>query len=55
MDPKLVKTFKELGDLYKLLEIEPTDDKKTIKRAYKRQAIIHHPDKSKAIDASTTT
>jgi len=51
MDPKLIKSFKELGDLYKILAIEPTDDKKQIKRAYKDQAKIHHPDKSKAIDA----
>lgn len=47
MDPKLLKTFKELGDLYKILHIEPTDDKKAIEKAYKKQALVWHPDKNK--------
>ena len=51
MDPKQLKTFKELGDLYKILGIEPTDAKKVIKGVYKNQARILHPDKSKAADA----
>jgi len=48
MDPKILKTFKELGDLYKVLHIEPTDDKKVIEKAYKRQALVWHPDKNKS-------
>lgn len=52
MDHKILKTFKELGDIYKILGIEPTDDKKAIKKAYKTQALINHPDKSKTEDAS---
>lgn len=47
MDPKLLKTFKELGDLYKVLHIDPTDDKKLIERGYKKQALVWHPDKNK--------
>jgi len=48
MDPKVLKTFKQLGDLYKVLHIEPTDDKKVIEKAYKRQALVWHPDKNKS-------
>ncbi len=47
MDSKLLKTFKELGDLYKVLHIEPTADEKAIRKAYKKQALIWHPDHNK--------
>lgn len=32
-------------DYYKILEIEPTTDFNLIKKAYKKQALKHHPDK----------
>jgi len=51
MDPKLLKTFKELGDLYKILHIDPTDDKKAIEKAYKKQALVWHPDKNRSSGA----
>lgn len=53
MDPKQLKTFKELGDLYKILGIEPTKDEKIIKKAYKNKAKELHPDKNPDPNAST--
>jgi curved DNA-binding protein CbpA len=53
MDAKLLAKFKALKDLYGLLEIEPTDDQKKIKQAYKQQALIWHPDKCKLPEAGT--
>lgn len=54
MDPKLVKTFKELGDLYKIMGIESTKDEKIIKKAYKNKAKELHPDKNPDPNASTS-
>jgi len=51
MDPKLLKTFKELGDIYRILGIESTKDEKIIKKAYKQKAKELHPDKNKASNA----
>ena len=54
MDSSLNRTFKELGPLYKLLEINPTHDQAVIKEAFRKQILKHHPDKSKAKDANET-
>lgn len=48
----LLKNFEKCGDLYKTLNIDPTADKKIIKKAYKDLALIYHPDKNKSHDAS---
>lgn len=48
----LLKNFEKCGDLYKILKIDPTADKKIIKKAYKDLALIYHPDKNKSHDAS---
>lgn len=37
-------------DLYKVLNIDPTSNKAEIKKAYRKLAQIHHPDKSTAKD-----
>jgi DnaJ-class molecular chaperone len=49
----LLKNFEKCGDLYKTLNIDPTADKKIIKKAYKDLALIYHPDKNKSTDASS--
>jgi hypothetical protein len=41
-----------MKDYYKILEIEFGADALTIKKAYRRLALIYHPDKNKATDAS---
>lgn len=52
MDPKLSQLFKELGDIYGILGIEATDDKKKIEKAYRKMAKKLHPDYNKAADAN---
>ena len=42
----------ELKDYYAILGVQPTDDLKTIKTAYRRLARKYHPDVSKEKDAS---
>ena len=54
MDQKLLDLFKKLGNLYTILGIEPTDDKKAIKKAYKTQSLLLHPDKNPSPNASMT-
>ena len=41
----------ELKDYYAILGVQPTDDLKTIKTAYRRLARKYHPDVSKENDA----
>ena len=41
----------ELKDYYAILGVQPTDDLKTIKTAYRRLARKYHPDVSKESDA----
>ena len=52
MDAKLIKQWKEMGNLYHILGLEDQAPSKKIKKAYKLQALVMHPDKSKAVDAS---
>ncbi len=40
----------ELKDYYAILGVQPTDDLKTIKTAYRRLARKYHPDVSKEND-----
>jgi DnaJ like chaperone protein len=35
----------ELDDAYKILGIKQSDDAKVVKKAYRRQMSLHHPDK----------
>lgn len=52
MDAKLLEQIKKIGDLYGLLQIGQTDDLKEIRKAYREQAAIYHPDKNQAKEAS---
>jgi hypothetical protein len=42
-----------LGDLYKILQVDPSAEQEVIEAAYKRLAAKYHPDVNKAPDAQT--
>ena len=42
-------------NLYAVLEVEPSADADTIKRAYRRLALVHHPDKNNGNDERVRT
>lgn len=47
MEDKLLKLFRELGNAYEVLGIQSENpSKKEIKKAYKKMALINHPDKN---------
>ena len=38
-------------NLYELLQVEPTADRRTIRSAYRRLMLLHHPDRNAGVDA----
>ena len=38
-------------NLYELLQVEPTADSRTIRAAYRRLMLLHHPDRNAGVDA----
>ncbi|RTZ97111.1 MAG: hypothetical protein DSY41_00435 [Candidatus Poseidoniales archaeon] len=38
-------------NLYELLQVEPTADSRSIRAAYRRLMLLHHPDRNAGVDA----
>ena len=52
MEDPVLAVHNSLGNLYKYMEIKQDASKKDIKKAYKRLALLFHPDKNQALGAT---